>query len=227
MSIREERSLAVSRLVLAALFIAIAYTSVLFIEIPLLPSVPFLKYDIKDVFFVLAAGILNPVYSLAMCFAVPFLQMLTTSKSGIIGFIMNFLACISFVLPVAYTINRKRNLKRLICGLLLGIVTLNITMILWNYIFTPIFIPTMSRSTLLPFLLNAILPFNLLKSSFNFILSLALYLSLWPVLQKVSQAHHFNCVDSNKSSRRVGIIVLLVFAVLTGILYSLLILGII
>lgn len=205
----------INKLALTGLFVAIAYIVVAIFEIPLLPGAEFLKYDAKDVFFVLAACLLNPLYSLLMCFAVPFLQLITISKSGIIGFIMNFLGCLSFVMPVSIMVQKKRSLRNLVIGLLIGIVCLNITMQLWNYIFTPLFIPSMTRAKMLPFMLKFVLPFNLLKGAINFILSLSLYLSIWPILQKTNLMRKFASLDSNHSSLKFALSLLALFILLT------------
>lgn len=209
---------AVNNLALTSLFVAIAYIAVFLFEIPLLPGADFLKYDAKDVFFILAACLLNPMYSLLMCFAVPFLQLITISKSGIIGFIMNFLGCVSFVMPVAIAVNKKRNLKQLIIGLVIGIISLNITMQLWNYIFTPLFMPAMTRTKMIPFMLRFVLPFNLLKGTINSILALSLYLTMWPILQKSSLTHNFTVLESDTNSRKLAISLILLFLALTAIL---------
>lgn len=208
----------VEKLVLTGLFVAIAYIAVALFEIPLLPGADFLKYDAKDVFFVLAACLLNPLYSLLMCFAVPFLQLLTISKSGIIGFIMNFLGCVSFVMPVSLMVQKKRSLRNLVIGLLIGVICLNVTMQIWNYIFTPMFVPSMTRDKILPFMLKFVLPFNLLKGAINFILSLSLYLSIWPILEKTKILSKFSSLDSNKSSLKLALSLLALFTVLTVLL---------
>lgn len=217
----------INKLALTGLFVAISYIAVAIFEIPLLPGAEFLKYDAKDVFFVLAACLLNPIYSLLMCFAVPFLQLITISKSGIIGFIMNFLACLSFVMPVSIMVQKKRSLRNLVIGLLIGIVSLNITMQLWNYIFTPLFIPSMTRAKMLPFMLKFVLPFNLLKGAINFILSLSLYLSIWPILQKTNLMRKFTSLDSNHSSLKLAFSLLILFILLTVLLLLLVNLGLI
>lgn len=208
----------VNNLALTGLFVAIAYIAVALFEIPLLPGADFLKYDAKDVFFVLAACFLHPLYILLMCIVVPFLQLITISKSGIIGFIMNFIGCVSFVLPVAIMMQKQRNKRNLLIGLILGILCLSITMQLWNYIFTPLFVPSMTRDKLLPFMLRFVLPFNLLKGFINLVLSLSLYMSIWPIMQKTNMLNKCFCNYENTRPTKLYVTILSIFILLTLIL---------
>lgn len=161
----------------------LAYASLLFIRIPIIPEATFLRYDIKDV-FILTAGILYGTTAVFMTsVVVAFLQALLLSQYGWIGLVMNIASSLAFALPVAklcgnqYCINR-----RLIIGLLVGCLSMTITMILWNYILTPLFMG-IPRTTVVKMLIPIVIPFNLIKSILNSLLFLVIIKALiqWDV----------------------------------------------
>lgn len=175
---------AVRNLCLASLFSALAYVSVLLIKFPLFPEFSFLKFDPKDIFIIIGALVLSPVHALMMAFVVPVLEFMSSNKSGIIGFIMNLLSSIALVMPVSFIYHKKRNFKALVSGLIVSVLLMTGIMLLWNYVFTPIFMPTISRTAMLALLPAAILPFNLLKGTIDAVIIVFIYLCLWPVLQR-------------------------------------------
>ena len=151
---------------------SLAFVSLLFIRIPIILAAPFLRYDIKDV-FILISGILYGTTAVFMTsVVVAFLQALLISQYGWIGFVMNIMSSVAFAFPVAklcdnhYCINR-----RLITGLLIGCLGMTITMVLWNYILTPIFLG-IYRDSIAKMLVSIVIPFNLIKSVLNSILFL-------------------------------------------------------
>ena len=78
---------------------ALAYIAVAFGRIPL---VLFLKYDPKDVVITFGGLLFGPLTSFAMAFVVSFIEMLTISDKGLLGFIMNVLSSCSFACMAAF-----------------------------------------------------------------------------------------------------------------------------
>ena len=159
------------RICYTALFAALAYVVMLFIRIK---PVPFLTYDPKDVVITIFGFMFGPLSSLAVSFIVPLVEMLSASDTGIIGFVMNFSASASFVLPATLIYKYKREFSGAVIGLISGVVSLTCSMLLLNVILTPVYTNT-SVTDVIKMIPSLLLPFNLLKGVFNAALIMLLY----------------------------------------------------
>lgn len=165
-----------------AVLSALAYVSTVIIRIHLIPGMEFLKFDPKDMLIIIIGFLVGPLYSIISSLAVSFIEMITVSSTGIIGFIMNVLSTVAFILPATILYRKKRCLKSAIIGLVIGVLLMTAIMILWNYILTPIY-TGWPRAKVAALLVPAILPFNLIKGGINMILTLLLYKPLSKTLK--------------------------------------------
>lgn len=150
---------------------ALAYIAVVFGRIPL---VLFLKYDPKDVIITIGGLLFGPLTSFAMAFIVSFIEMLTISDKGLLGFLMNVLSSCSFACTAAFVYRKRRSFSGAVFGLGCGCLCMAALMLLWNYFIAPIYMG-MPREAVTKLLLPAFLPFNLIKGSINTIITLLLY----------------------------------------------------
>lgn len=164
----------VVRLTTLGMLTALAFLVMVIGRVPIVPSLGFLKYDPKDVILVMSGLIYGPLACIASTLLVAFLEMITVSSTGFIGFAMNVLASLAFTLPTILFYRRKRTLGNALAGLTVGVILMSIVMLLWNYILTPIFLGW-PRDKVIPILLPGILPFNLIKGAINGALILLLY----------------------------------------------------
>lgn len=158
-------------IVFLAMISALALVSALIIKFPLMPSAPFLKFDVKDAVIFVAGFMYGPLAALGVSALAALLQFLLANDSGIIGFFMNLLSTASFVCTASFIYRLGRNRKALILGLIFGALAMTAIMILWNYIITPIFMG-IPRAAIVPMLFTIFLPFNLLKGGINAIIIL-------------------------------------------------------
>lgn len=157
------------RLCAIALFIALAYVSVLFFRI----KVDFLTFDFKDAILGVCALAYGPGAGAIAAVSVALIEM-TISDTEIYGFIMNALSSVAFVTPAAILYKRKRTLKRAGIGIPLSVVTMVVVMIFANMIVTPLF-KGWPLSAVLPLIPTLILPFNLTKGITNAALLFFIY----------------------------------------------------
>ena len=156
--------------VLAALAVTLACT----VHIPYFAA-PFLEYSPSDVPILIASFMYGPVAGLVITIIVSLIQGFTVSaSSGLIGIAMNLLSTGVFVLSAGLVYKFKHNLKGALIGLLTGFLSGVVTMLLWNILFTPIFMGV-ERSVVLTMLPTTILPFNVLKYAGNAGLTFVLY----------------------------------------------------
>lgn len=87
---------------------AIAYVVVAVGRVPL---ILFLKYDPKDVVIAIGGLIFGPLASLAISVIVSFVEMITISENGILGFIMNVLSSCTFACTAAFIYKRWHKLS--------------------------------------------------------------------------------------------------------------------
>ena len=153
-------------MVFLALLSALAFVAAMVIRIPVVPSAPFLKFDIKEAVIVTGGFLYGPGAGLAVSFTAVLIQAMLTNESGMIGFIMNFLSTASFVCTASAFYRAGGSRKNMLAGLTAGTVIMTIVMLLWNYIVTPVFMG-IPRSAIVSMLFTVFLPFNLVKGAAN------------------------------------------------------------
>lgn len=156
---------------LAALSIVLA----LLVRFPIIPSAAFLEYDAADIPIFLGTFLYGPIPGLILTVVVSVIQGTTVSAgSGFIGILMHVFATGSYVLVAGFFYRFKRTMKGAIIAMILGSIVMVGTMIIWNIIFTPIFMGV-PRNVVLGMILPAILPFNVIKVGINSVATLILY----------------------------------------------------
>ena len=141
----------------------------------MLPSVNgFLDFDFKDVVICIGGFIFGPMTAAIISILVAFIELITISSTGPIGFIMNVLATASFCCTASYIYKRRHTKLGAIEGLGCGVICLVVVMLLWNYLITPIYqnVPREVVASMLP---TVFLPFNLVKGGMNMAATLLLY----------------------------------------------------
>lgn len=84
-----EKSARIKRLVLLAMFTAIAAVLITLVHFPLFPSAAFLQYDPADVPILIAAFAFGPVAGLIVTVLASFIQAFFLGGDGIYGFLMH------------------------------------------------------------------------------------------------------------------------------------------
>ncbi len=209
----------VKKLVLIAMMAAVAYLLAFLIRIPVFG---FLSFEPKDVILVIGGFLLGPMAAFITSVVVALTEMVTYSTTGPIGCIMNLLSSCSFACTAALIYRKRHSLSGAVLGLLAGSVTMVATMLLWNYLITPLYMTGTTRSDIAAMLVPVFLPFNLLKAAFNSALTLLLYKPL------VTALRHTGLVEQQSTSggkSRVGLSVFAGILLITCILLLLVLQG--
>ena len=165
---------------------AIAYV-VMYLS-KMLPQVyGFLQFDLKDTVICVGGFIFGPLAAAIISIVVPVLEMLFASDTGPIGMIMHVLATASFCCTAAFVYKKQHTKKGAILGLSLGVATLTVVMLVWNYLITPLYqgVPREAVAAMLP---TIFLPFNLVKGGLNMAVTLLLYKPVVTALRKAGLA---------------------------------------
>ena len=126
-----------------------------------MPSVMFLDFDFKDVVICIGGFTFGPLAAAVISILVAFIEMITISTTGPIGFIMNALATCAFCCTASFIYKKMHTKKGAVLGLACGVVALTAVMLLWNYLITPIYMGMDREEIVVPMLIPVFLPFNL------------------------------------------------------------------
>ena len=160
----------------------------LLIHFPLIPSVEFLSYDAKDVIIVIGGFIYGAGSAFIMSVITSLLEIMY--RGGyLLDVLMNVFSTCSFACVAAWIYKRDHTRKGAFLGLGIGTVCSVLSMLLWNYIVTPIYFG-MPREAVVSILVPGILPFNLLKCGLNSGLTLFLYKPIVGIFRRTSLVEH-------------------------------------
>jgi len=209
------------KLVLLAMFAAIAYIMVALIRVPV---VLFLNYEPKDVIITIGGFLFGPLASLIISLVVSLVEMFTISDTGPIGALMNFLSTCCFACTASLIYKKYHTGKGAVLGLLCGSIVMIGTMLLWNYLITPLYMANTSRQDVANMLVPVFLPFNVLKAGLNTAITLFLYKPLVTALRK---ARLIETAAPKKASAKPGIYLVATLLLTSCILLILVLKGII
>jgi len=179
-----------------AMLTGIAYVVMWFSK--LLPSVNgFLDFDFKDVIICIGGFTFGPMAAAVISVLVSFIEFITISGTGPIGFIMNVLATCSFCCTASYLYKKNHTKAGAVMGLALAVVALVAVMLLWNYLITPIY-QNVPREVVVKMLPTVFFPFNLAKGGMNMAATLLLYKPVVTALRKAGLAPPSSSVQPPK-----------------------------
>ena len=199
------------RMTTLAVMSVIAYLLMLLThEISFMPTARFLSLDMKDIVIVIGGFLYGPVAVALMSLVVSVIEMLTVSTTGPVGLLMNVLATCAFACPAAFAYKRMRTISGAVIGLAAGCVLATGTMLLWNYIITPMYM-NVPRAVIVEMLIPVFLPFNLIKTGVNAAATLLIYK---PLVTALRNAHLLPTPAEQAAGGKVNLGVMLAAALL-------------
>ena len=176
----------------------------------------FLKFDLKDVIIAIGGFLFGPLNVLCVSTVVSLIEMITVSTTGPWGLLMNIISTCSFLCPAAFFYKRNRTFQWAVLGLVIGGVFMTATMMLWNYLVTPIY-QGVPRSAIAEMLIPVFLPFNLTKGA----LTMFLYKPVVDALRKAHLVPESTGTDSGSKGRTIAISVVALFLAATAVFLGL------
>lgn len=160
----------VYRTVVMALFCALAYATMFVFRF----NVAFLTFDLKDVFLTIGGLLFGPIAAVVMSLLVALLEFITVGDTGPYGFLMNFVSSAVFTSVCALVYGYRKKLSGAVIGLVAAVISMTGVMMVMNLLITPLYTSSSSADVakMIPTLL---LPFNLIKATFNAALVLLFY----------------------------------------------------
>lgn len=159
------------KLVTMALFVALSLI-LSFIEVPIFPAAPFLKYDASAVVAAFAAFGFGPAAGIIV-------GVVSAAIHGLImgdpwGSLMTIIVVICWVLPAGLMYRLKPTRAMALAGLIVGGIISLAGAVAGNLLITPIYTGT-DVATVMAMVVPILLPFNALKAVINIVLTFILY----------------------------------------------------
>ena len=158
------------RIAVSALFVAAAMV-LSFVEVPIFPAAPYLKYDPSGIIVLVAGFAFGP----ATGAVVGTLMWLPHFFGNPFGALMGVIANLAMVIPAAAIYRARPTRAGSLMGMGVGLVCFIVACILMNLVITPLYAPGTSVSDVAQLIVPVLLPFNLLKGLINCAITQAVY----------------------------------------------------
>ncbi len=156
-----------------AMLCALSICSLYLIRFWIFPALPFLEYDVADVFIFLGTFMYGPISGLIMTLVVSLYQAFLMGGNGLTGALMHFLATGTFCIVSGFIYKYNRNFKGAVLSLVIGFFVWVGVMLLADILIIPPFMGV--DVNIVIGLLPLILAFNAIKAGANSILTFLLY----------------------------------------------------
>ncbi len=156
----------------------------MFFEIPILPSFPYLKLDFSDVPALLGGIAMGPIAAVVIELLKNLIHfVLKNDGTGGIGNLANFVIGVALVLPATWYYLKHKSSKGMIIALVLGLISAVIVGVIFNYfVLLPLY-GMNDHSVKMPIIYGGIIPINAIKGTCAGVLSYLLYKPLAKLLQ--------------------------------------------
>ena len=157
------------------LLAALSVLLVMLVHFPIFPAAPFMEYDPADIPIFIGTFIFGPTVGFILTVVVSLVQGFTVSAGGgEMGIIMHIVSTGAFAIVAGNIYKYNKNKKGALIALLCGVITMTVLMAFCNVLLTPIYMKV-ERSVVISMLLPVMIPFNLIKSGVNAIITMVVY----------------------------------------------------
>lgn len=164
------------RIAVYALFVALAIVAS-FIELPIFPAAPFLKYDPSGIIGLVAGFAYGPAAAVIVS-VLGFVPHLFTNP---LGALMNIAIALALSVPASLLYRNKHTRPGALFGIICGSVIALIVAILGNLLITPLY-AHMSVAQVAAMIIPILLPFNILKFVIHGVVTFLIYKPISNVL---------------------------------------------
>lgn len=170
-TMRDTNRFSTRTLVSCALLCAIGVLLSL-VELPLLPGVPWLKYDASAMPAIVSGFAYGPAAGACVGMVGAVIHGLLFADAS--GAVMNILVVVAIVVPASAIFQRHPSFASQILGLVVGCLAMVAAAILGNLVITPAWLGV-PLDAVIAMILPILLPFNVLKAALNAVLSVIVF----------------------------------------------------
>lgn len=178
------RNSKVNKMVKMGVLAAMSLLFVILLQVPIIPSAPYLKYDPADIPILIGTFFFGPLAGLVITLIAAMVQAMTVSAAdGWVGCIMHLIATGTLVIVAGTICKYKRTIGGAILAVICGTIAMTLIMIPANLFFTVKFygVPiTAVKAMIVP----ALIPFNLIKAGVNSFVAILVYKVIDKVLRE-------------------------------------------
>ena len=178
-----KKTLSTAMIAKLSMMIAISVVLLYIVRIPY-PAAPFLVYDPADVPIYITAFAYGPIPGLVVTLVVCLMQAFLLGGDGLYGFVMHFIATGIAAVVIGFMYKNKKTKKEAIIALAACVIISTVIMCGMNLLVTPFYMGV-ERSAVVAMIPTIILPFNLLKSGINALLTFMLYKRISGFLHRI------------------------------------------
>lgn len=176
----KKSGLETKQLVILALFIALS-TLLSFVELPIFPAAPWLKYDPSACIALLAGYAFGPLSGIIVGAVSAFIHGLIMGDPW--GSIMSIVHVLCWVIPAACIFKAKKSRGWVVLALVVSAIVALAATIGANLLITPIY-AGMTYEAVAALVVPVLIPFNLLKIIINSVLIFLLYAPILKLTQR-------------------------------------------
>ncbi len=173
----------VGHLALDGVMAALGVVLMLLVRFPLVPSAPWMLYDMGDLPAIIGGLVAGPVHGLLILLVVCLIQLLTPNASGFYGFLMHFVASGVLVLIPSIVWRKTKKQSALLTSVFVAAIAMTAVMIPMNLWITPLF-AGVPYEAVVGMIVPILLPFNLLKGLINGVGSYLIFQAVKGVAKK-------------------------------------------
>ncbi|OTA29996.1 ECF transporter S component [Alloscardovia macacae] len=177
------------RIAIYALFTTLAIV-LSFVQIPIFPAAPFLKYDPSGIVVLLAGFAYGPLAAIIISVLSSLPHVFTDPFGGLIM----MLCILAFSVPSAWLYSKKRTRMGAFLSIMVGAALFILMAIVLNLLITPFYTAT-PLDAVIAMILPILLPFNVLKAVIHVVVTVLCYKPITGLLKSFSA--------SQAASRRV------------------------
>ena len=163
------------RLTQMGMLTAISIVLLMLIHFPIFPAAAFLEYDMADVPVIIGTMLFGVPGVLTILLLSSVIQAFLLGGNGWVGLVMHFVASGALVVIAGLCYHKKKTVKGLVVGLILGTIAMTALMVPLNYIFTVNFFGV-PKEALDALLWPAVIPFNLIKAGANSVITALVFI---------------------------------------------------
>ena len=166
------------KIAIYALFVAVAIVTS-FIEFPIFPLAPWLKYDPSGIVCLIAGFAFGPSAAVTVS-VLGFLPHVFTNPWGAL---MAILVALALSVPAAIVYQRHRTRKGAVGAIVCGIIVALFAAILGNLVVTPMY-ANMTMAAVAQMIVPILLPFNLIKFAIHAVVTFLIYKPIVTIIDR-------------------------------------------
>ncbi|HCW05683.1 MAG TPA: ECF transporter S component [Clostridium sp.] len=174
----------------------------MYFDFPIIPAFPWLKTDASDLPALIGSFAFGPLTGVVIEALKNLLKLLVNpTTTGGVGELANFIIGSTFVGTAGMIYKFKKTRINAIIALIVGTIVLGIVGALANaYILIPLFMPNMPKNDLMKYIVQGVIPMNLIKGAGLSVITLVIYKRISVIINKENRKFKTSRPEASKKA---------------------------